>query len=131
MNSTTRLILFPSPQSCHPLLLKQFIHLLVAVCIATGVTNVPDVRAAAPVLDTSPSTITLDPPAPAPVAPTVRLPDGARPTHYALTLTVVPGAARVDGGIVIDVVLDTPHAVLWLNADALNVTKATSEVLRP
>jgi alanyl aminopeptidase len=60
----------------------------------------------------------------APQPPSLRLPEGARPTRYALTLTVVPGEAKAPGEIVIDVELVRPHAVLWLNADTLAVTRA-------
>jgi alanyl aminopeptidase len=58
--------------------------------------------------------------------PALRLPDGARPTRYELALTVVPGAAKVPGEIVIDVELDRPHPVLWLNAEALDVKRAAA-----
>ena len=60
-------------------------------------------------------------------APTFRLPAGARPLRYALTLTLVPGEAKVPGEIAIDVELDRPHALLWLNADTLKVTAAGTE----
>src|SRR5438105_1916964 len=56
--------------------------------------------------------------------PALRLPQDARPTRYALTLTVVPGAATAPGEIAIDVALAAPRTVLWLNADALKVTQA-------
>ena len=32
-------------------------------------------------------------------APKLRIPEGARPTRYAVTLTIVPGAAKVAGEI--------------------------------
>ena len=54
--------------------------------------------------------------------PTLRLPGGVRPTHYALTLTIVPGAEKVPGDIAIDVTLDRPRAVLWLNAATLAIS---------
>ena len=60
----------------------------------------------------------------APVPPALRLPDGARPLRYALTLTVVPGQDKARGEIAIDIELAREHAVLWLNADALTVTNA-------
>ncbi|MET0442574.1 MAG: M1 family metallopeptidase, partial [Casimicrobiaceae bacterium] len=63
------------------------------------------------------------PPAVSP--PAFRLPAGARPLAYDLTLTVVPGAAKSAGEIVIDVDLDRTHPVLWLNADTLTVSTAT------
>src|SRR5215470_6096279 len=49
--------------------------------------------------------------------PTLKLPAGARPTRYVLTLTIVPGEAKAAGEIAIDVELDRPHSVLWLNAE--------------
>jgi len=55
--------------------------------------------------------------------PTLRLPAGARPTHYALTLTVVPGADKATGDIAIDVALERPQAVLWLNAAMLAISR--------
>jgi alanyl aminopeptidase len=58
-----------------------------------------------------------------PVAPTLRLPAGARPTHYDVTLTIVPGAAKVSGEVAIDVELDRPHPVLWLNAVSIAVSQ--------
>jgi alanyl aminopeptidase len=60
-----------------------------------------------------------------PQPPALRLPSDARPTHYALTLTVVPGAQTAAGEIAIDVALASPHAVLWLNAEDLKVTHAS------
>lgn len=56
--------------------------------------------------------------------PLLRIPDGARPTRYELTLTVIPGEAKAPGEITIDVELDRPHPILWLNADAVNVSRA-------
>ncbi len=60
--------------------------------------------------------------------PTFRLPSTARPLRYEVTLKIVPGEAKAPGDIAIDVELDRPHAVLWLNADALNVTGASADV---
>lgn len=66
--------------------------------------------------------------APSAEPPALRLPAGARPVRYAVTLTVIPGEASVPGEIEIDVELDRPHAVLWLNADAVDVRRATTEL---
>ncbi|HEX6795063.1 MAG TPA: M1 family metallopeptidase, partial [Casimicrobiaceae bacterium] len=55
--------------------------------------------------------------------PALRLPSGARPTHYALTMTIVPGEAKAPGEMTIDIALDRPHSTLWLNADALAVSR--------
>ena len=62
------------------------------------------------------------------MAPVLRLPAGARPTHYELTLTVVPGESKASGEIAIDVEVERPHAVLWLNADDVTVSRATVNV---
>jgi alanyl aminopeptidase len=72
--------------------------------------------------------VAADPPAgPAAVTPPAfRLPAGARPLRYALTLTVVPGESKVPGEVAIDLELDRPHDVLWLNADDLDVKRATT-----
>ena len=61
-------------------------------------------------------------------APTLKLPSGVRPTRYALTLKVVPGEAKVQGEIAIDIELERPQTILWLNADSLSVTQATTEL---
>jgi hypothetical protein len=68
------------------------------------------------------------PPVPVVEAPTLRLPSDARPTRYAVTLTVVPGDATAQGEVAIDVELDRPHRLLWLNADSLKVTRAVVEL---
>jgi alanyl aminopeptidase len=57
--------------------------------------------------------------------PLLRVSDGARPTHYELTLTIIPGDAKAPGEIVIDVELDRPHPVLWLNADEVTISRVS------
>src|SRR5450432_184286 len=57
--------------------------------------------------------------------PTLRIPGGSRPTHYELTLTVVPGEPKAPGEITIDIELDRPHPVLWLNADEIAISRAS------
>ena len=57
--------------------------------------------------------------------PPLRIPDGSRPTRYELTLTVIPGEANAPGEITIDVELDRPLPVLWLNADDVTVSRAS------
>ena len=59
-----------------------------------------------------------------PTPPALRLPDGARPLRYALTLAVVPGEAKARGEITIDVDLARDHDVLWLHAETLDVRRA-------
>ena len=56
--------------------------------------------------------------------PVFRLPAGARPLAYDLTLTIVPGEPSAAGRVAIDVDLDAPHRVLWLHADTLSVEAA-------
>src|SRR5207244_12174148 len=77
------------------------------------------ILAAIPVVFAADASVTL-----ASWPPALKLPAGARPTRYAVTLTVVPGDAKVPGEIAIDIELDQPHRTLWLNADSLNVTRA-------
>ena len=60
--------------------------------------------------------------------PALRIPDGARPVRYEMTLTIVPGDAKAPGEITIDVDLDRPHPVVWLNADAVTVSRADVSV---
>ena len=58
-------------------------------------------------------------------APGLRLPQGARPLGYDVTLTVVPGEPSAAGVIAIDVEVDRPHSILWLNADGIDVSQAS------
>jgi alanyl aminopeptidase len=60
------------------------------------------------------------------VPPLLRIPGGSRPTRYELTLTVIPGEAKASGELAIDVELDRPHPVLWLNSDEVTVSRATA-----
>src|SRR5882672_727719 len=59
-----------------------------------------------------------------PAAPTLRLPRSARPLRYSAALTIVPGEATATAEIAIDVELDGPHPVLWLNAVDVSVSQA-------
>jgi len=67
-------------------------------------------------------------PAPAPEpkleAPKVRLPDGARPLGYELSLRVVPGEPTFTGEVTIELELDRAVDVLWLNARDLTAQAA-------
>jgi alanyl aminopeptidase len=53
--------------------------------------------------------------------PELRIPSGARPLRYDVTLTVTPGEADVAGQAVIDIELDRPHPIVWLNAVGLSI----------
>ena len=59
--------------------------------------------------------------------PSLRLPDGARPTRYELDLTVLPTQATFRGEIRISLVLAEPTTLLWLNATELTVLSANVE----
>ncbi|HXM71548.1 MAG TPA: M1 family peptidase, partial [Thermoanaerobaculia bacterium] len=64
-------------------------------------------------------------PAPSGEVPRFRLPAAASPLHYRVELTLVPSAERFSGEVAIDVLLEEPAAVLWLNATALTIEAAT------
>lgn len=57
--------------------------------------------------------------------PTGRLPADIRPTHYALSLRIVPEEARFSGEVSIDVTLTAPRHVLWLHAQDQHTLAAT------
>ena len=61
-------------------------------------------------------------------APELRIPSGARPLHYDVTLTVTPGEADVAGQTVIDIELDRPHPIVWLNAVGLSIGEVGVDV---
>jgi aminopeptidase N len=63
--------------------------------------------------------------APPPTPPTLRLPAGAAPAHYALDLTIVPAADSFSGVVTIDLKLSEKMSVLWLNASGLDIERAT------
>ncbi|HET7134962.1 MAG TPA: M1 family metallopeptidase, partial [Casimicrobiaceae bacterium] len=54
-------------------------------------------------------------------APSLHLPDGVRPERYAVTLSVVPGEAKVQGRIVVDITVDRPQSLIWLHADRIAI----------
>ena len=53
--------------------------------------------------------------------PELRIPPGARPLRYDVKLTLTPGEADVAGETAIDIELDRPHPILWLNAVGLSI----------
>src|SRR5260370_33760136 len=63
-------------------------------------------------------------PTPAPVPPTVRLDDRARPMRYGVELTVVPTEERFTGAIDIEVELRRATDTLWLEGQRLEVRRA-------
>ena len=67
-------------------------------------------------------------PAPAPEPPKLRLPTGAAPAGYAAELSIDPGKDAFHGSVSIDLRLKERTSLLWLNATALQVTKAFAVV---
>ena len=59
-----------------------------------------------------------------PTPPKLRLPAGVRPTHYALDLRVVPAEPTYAGTVTIDLRLDAPTSLVWLNATDLTIDGA-------
>lgn len=63
-----------------------------------------------------------------PQPPPFRLPATAAPSHYNVRLTVIPNEDRFSGSVDIDIKFSEPTSVLWLNAQALTIEKATLTV---
>ena len=61
---------------------------------------------------------------PTPSPPKLRLPAGVRPTHYALDLRIVPSEPGYSGTVAIDLAVDAPTALVWLNATELTIDGA-------
>jgi alanyl aminopeptidase len=59
--------------------------------------------------------------------PTLRLPDGVRPTAHAARLEIDPARESFDGRVEIALELARPTRVVWLNAERLELAKATFE----
>ncbi|MGE0639378.1 MAG: M1 family metallopeptidase [Thermoanaerobaculia bacterium] len=60
--------------------------------------------------------------------PTFRLPEGARPVHMAVDLTLLPEQETFDGLVVLDVELLRPTRLLWLNGQRLEIGQSTLTV---
>ncbi len=63
--------------------------------------------------------------APAPAPPAFRLPGDVVPKHYALDLTLDPGADAFHGEVAVDVDVRRATGVVWLHATELKVVEAT------
>jgi alanyl aminopeptidase len=59
-----------------------------------------------------------------PTPPKLRLPDSARPTHYDADLSLDPAQESFNGTIAIDLQIDKPTDVIWLNAEEITVAEA-------
>ncbi len=69
------------------------------------------------------------PTADTPRPPALRLPHTASPARVTASLTIVPGQPAFDGVVDIDVKVNEPARVLWLNGTALTVTEAHADVM--
>jgi cytosol alanyl aminopeptidase len=85
--------------------------------------HVEEPRALPPVLLTRPP----PPPAtlPAEAPPVGRLPSDARPSHYHLSLSIVPERSRFAGTTQIAVTLNVPRDVIWLHGRDLTIHQAS------
>jgi cytosol alanyl aminopeptidase len=63
--------------------------------------------------------------APSTDPPKLRLPDAARPTRYAVDLTILPDKDTFRGAVDISMDVRTATTVLWLNASALTIHDAS------
>ena len=63
-----------------------------------------------------------------PTPPKLRLPTTVRPTHYALELRVVPSEPTFSGSETIDLRVDAPTSIVWLNATDLAIDGAELRV---
>jgi alanyl aminopeptidase len=87
-------------------------------------------RSAAPPPRTAQPPVAATPPAPPPLVdpPGIQLPRTFRPADQRVVLTVVPSAPGFSGRTEIDGTLDAATDVVWLNADALEVTSAVARI---
>jgi alanyl aminopeptidase len=91
--------------------------LAVAVSVAAAfLSAVPGVPAAAPTTDA--------PEAP----PKLRLPKTASPLSYMVDLTIVPEKQTFSGAVKIEIQLDGPARVVWVNATGLAISEASLEM---
>ena len=60
--------------------------------------------------------------------PTLRLPTGVAPTHYAIDLTIVPDQDSFKGSADIAIDVKQPVSLIWLNARELKISEASSTI---
>src|SRR5215472_5073556 len=81
-----------------------------------------------PAVPSSPAPVAAAPaaqPRPPPVPPeAIRLPRSFRPSRQEVALTIDPSSPGFTGRTIIEGTLDAPTDVIWLNADALEITRA-------
>src|SRR5258705_3372953 len=60
-----------------------------------------------------------------PPVPSLRLPAGVRPTHYALDLSIDPSQPTFTGSVAIDLAIDSTTSFIWLHGTDLQVKSAS------
>jgi alanyl aminopeptidase len=85
------------------------------------------VSAAAASVSAVPGPVAAPPAAALETPPTLRLPKTARPLGYAVDLTVVPEKEAFSGVVDIEIQLDRPVRVIWVNATGLAISEASLE----
>jgi alanyl aminopeptidase len=100
--------------------------LLLLTLVACSAPAPKPIAASAPKAE-QPSTIVAPPPAATttPTPPGLRLPDGVRPTRYALELTIIPTADTFVGRANIGLAIDAPTHVIWLHGIDLTIKAAS------
>jgi cytosol alanyl aminopeptidase len=83
--------------------------------------------AAASVSAVSGAPVAAHPAAAPETPPKLRLPKTARPLRYAVDLTVVPEKETFSGAVDIEIQLDRPARVIWVNATELAISEASLE----
>src|SRR5712671_943867 len=94
------------------------------LCIAIGCAGAPKQSTPPAAPPASPPAAAQRPPEPAQAPPSLRLPGDVHPVRYALSMRIVPTEERFSGTADIEVELDAPRSVLWLNGRGLHVTSA-------
>ncbi|MGZ3416899.1 MAG: M1 family metallopeptidase [Polyangiales bacterium] len=107
--------------------MKRFAPMVLSMILASCAGDEPQPKA--PVAPAAPSasapTLGAVPEPPAEAPPLARLRGDARPTHYALELSIDPTKDRFSGQVTIEVELAHPKRVVWLHGRGLDVTEAT------
>jgi cytosol alanyl aminopeptidase len=96
--------------------------ILLLAAVLTGACGAEPLPPAAPPPAPAPAAAATPPEAPLP--PELRLPHTASPARYAASLTIVPGQPTFEGVVDIDLKVNEPARVLWLDGTALTVTEA-------
>ena len=71
----------------------------------------------------------VDPPVKLEQPPAGQLPEGVTPTVYRVNLKTDPKAETFSGAVEIDVILDKPHARIWLHSLDQDILKAFARLM--